>query len=76
MRGPQARTGKDKNRKDRIEEMQSSLEKVRDDKMTEFSSLERRLGKKILDINSVGIVIILWLCKFLITATTKINNKS
>ena len=35
MRGPQARTGKDKNRKERIEEMQSSLRKVRDDKMTE-----------------------------------------
>lgn len=54
MRGPQARTGKDKNRKDRIEEMQSSLEKVRDDKMTEFSSLERRLGKKILDLTDVS----------------------
>lgn len=54
MRGPQARTGKDKNRKDRIEEMQSSLEKVRDDKMTEFSSLERRLGKKILDLTNVS----------------------
>ena len=53
MRGPQARTGKDKNRKDRIEEMQSSLEKVRDDKMTEFSSLERRLGKKILDLTNI-----------------------
>ena len=53
MRGPQARTGKDKNRKDRIEEMQSSLEKVRDDKMAEFSSLERRLGKKILDLSNV-----------------------
>ena len=54
MRGPQARTGKDKNRKDRIEEMQSSLEKVRDDKMTDFSSLERRLGKKILDLTDVS----------------------
>lgn len=54
MRGPQARTGKDKNRKDRIEEMQSSLEKVRDDKMTEFTSLERRLGKKILDLTEVS----------------------
>ncbi|MCI6115367.1 MAG: ATP-binding cassette domain-containing protein [Spirochaetales bacterium] len=53
IRGPQARTGKDKNRKDRIEEMQSSLEKVRDDKMTEFSSLERRLGKKILDLTNI-----------------------
>ena len=54
MRGPQARTGKDKNRKDRIEEMQSSLEKVRDDKMTEFTTLERRLGKKILDLTEVS----------------------
>ena len=54
MRGPQARTGKDKNRKDRIEEMQSSLEKVRDDKMTEFTSLERRLGKKILDLTEIS----------------------
>ena len=54
MRGPQARTGKDKNRKDRIEEMQLSLEKVRDDKMTEFTSLERRLGKKILDLTEIS----------------------
>ena len=54
MRGPQERTGKDKNRKDRIEEMQSSLEKVRVDKMTEFTSLERRLGKKILDLTEVS----------------------
>ncbi len=54
MRGPQARTGKDKNRKDRIEEMQSSLEKVRDDKITEFTSLERRLGKKILDLTEIS----------------------
>ncbi|MGN1164423.1 MAG: ABC-F family ATP-binding cassette domain-containing protein [Candidatus Ornithospirochaeta sp.] len=54
MRGPQARTGKDKNRKDRIEEMQSSLHSVRDEKMQEFSSLERRLGKKILEIENVG----------------------
>ena len=54
MRGPQARTGKDKNRKERIEEMQSSLRKVRDDRMTEFSSLERRLGKKILDLDNIS----------------------
>lgn len=54
MRGPQARTGKDKGRKDRIEDMQSQIKKVRDEKMTEFSSLERRLGKKILDINNIG----------------------
>lgn len=54
MRGPQARTGKDKGRKDRIEEMEASVKKVREERMTRFSSLERRLGKKILDINSVG----------------------
>lgn len=54
MRGPQARTGKDKGRKDRIEDMQSQIKKVRDEKMSEFSSLERRLGKKILDINNIG----------------------
>ncbi len=54
MRGPQARTGKDKGRKDRIEDMQSQIKKIRDEKMTEFSSLERRLGKKILDINNIG----------------------
>lgn len=54
MRGPQARTGKDKNRKDRIDEMQNSLRKIRDDKMAEFSSLERRLGKKILDLDNIG----------------------
>ena len=54
MRGPQARTGKDKGRKDRIIDMQSQIKKIRDEKMTEFSSLERRLGKKILDINNIG----------------------
>ena len=53
MRGPQARTGKDKGRKDRIEEMEASIRKVRDDRMTQFSSLERRLGKKILDIENL-----------------------
>ncbi len=54
MRGPQARTGKDKGRKDRIEEMEASVRKVRDERMTRFSSLDRRLGKKILDITSLG----------------------
>lgn len=56
MRGPQARTGKDKGRKDRIEEMEASIRKVRDDRQKEFSSLERRLGKKILDIDSVSAI--------------------
>ena len=53
-RGPKARTGKDKNRKDRIENMQGQIRKVRDDKQTEFLSLERRLGKKILDIEDIS----------------------
>lgn len=53
-RGPQARTGKDKNRKDRIEQMQGELRKVREDKQKDFSSLERRLGKKILEVESIS----------------------
>ena len=54
MRGPQARTGKDKNRKDRIAEMQSQIRKVREDKQKDFVSMERRLGKKILEIQSIS----------------------
>lgn len=53
-RGPQARTGKDKNRKDRILEMQSQIRSVRDEKQNEFTSLNRRLGKKILDIENIA----------------------
>ncbi len=53
-RGPQARTGKDKNRKERIENMLSSQRNVQDVKQVQFSSLERRLGKKICDIEQVG----------------------
>ncbi len=53
-RGPQARTGKDKNRKDRIEAMLDNVHNVQDIKQTSFSSLERRLGKKILDINNIS----------------------
>lgn len=54
MRKPQARTGKDKGRIDRIMEMRESVRKVREDKMKEFSSLDRRLGKKILEIENVS----------------------
>ena len=54
MRGPQARTGKDKNRKDRIAEMQSQIRKVREDKQKDFTSMERRLGKKILEIQNIS----------------------
>ena len=53
-RGPQARTGKDKNRIDRISQMQSQLHQVREDRQKEFSSLERRLGKKILEIDGIS----------------------
>ena len=53
-RGPQARTGKDKNRKERIETMLSQVRNVQDVRQTSFSSLERRLGKKILDLKHVS----------------------
>ncbi len=54
LRGPKARTGKDKNRKDRIKEMEGKLEKVRDDKQQAFASIDRRLGKKILDVDGIS----------------------
>lgn len=54
QRGPQARTGKDKNRKDRIEAMLSSVHNVQDVRQTSFSSLTRRLGKKILELDDVS----------------------
>ena len=53
-RGPQARTGKDKNRKDRIEAMLSSVRNVQDVKQNQFASEERRLGKKILECHDIG----------------------
>ena len=53
-RGPQARTGKDKNRKDRIEAMLSAVHNVQDVEQKEFSSLNRRLGKNILDIDDIS----------------------
>lgn len=53
-RGPQARTGKDKNRKERIENMLSFVHNVQDIKQNQFSSLERRLGKKILEVEDIS----------------------
>ncbi len=53
-RGPQARTGKDKNRKDRISEMISEQKNVQDIAQTGFASYERRLGKKILQCENIG----------------------
>lgn len=53
-RGPKARTGKDRNRKDRIDSMLDMRQDVQDEKQKEFSSLSRRLGKKILEIDGIG----------------------
>lgn len=54
LRGPKARTGKDKNRKDRIEEMEDSLHSVRDPKQREFTSGMRRMGKKVLEAEGIA----------------------
>ena len=53
-RGPKARTGKDKGRKDRIDQMLSERTKVYEDKPKDFQSAERRLGKKILEIENIS----------------------
>ena len=53
-RGPQARTGKDKNRKERIEILLNSQKDVREKEQAVFSSSERRLGKKILEIENLS----------------------
>ena len=53
-RGPKARTGKDKGRKDRISEMLGRERTRREEKPREFSSAERRLGKKILEIEGIA----------------------
>ncbi len=54
LRGPKARTGKDKNRKDRIEEMEDSLHSVRDPRQREFTSGMRRMGKKVLEAEGIA----------------------
>ena len=51
-RGPKARTGKDKGRKGRIEDLLDSTIH-REASMKEFSSSNRRLGKKILELEGV-----------------------
>lgn len=52
-RGPQARTGKDSGRKQRIEEMKS-LQRKPEEEQRDFSSVTRRLGKKILELKNVS----------------------
>lgn len=51
-RGPQARTGKDSGRKQRIEQMLSEQTKTEEETRA-FSSIGRRMGKKVLNIKNV-----------------------
>ncbi len=53
-RGPKARTGKDSGRKQRIEEMLGQQTRA-DEETRAFSSIARRMGKKILELRNVGI---------------------
>lgn len=53
-RGPKARTGKDSGRKQRIEEMMSQRTRA-EEETREFSSITRRMGKKILELKHVGV---------------------
>ena len=52
-RGPKARTGKDKGRKDRIQNLLDT-EVQRETAAREFSSTERRLGKKVLELEEIS----------------------
>lgn len=53
-RGPQARTGKDSGRKQRIEEMQS-MQTKEEEESRDFSSMSRRLGKKIAQLTNISV---------------------
>jgi ATP-binding cassette subfamily F protein uup len=52
-RGPRARTGKDKSRKGRIQELQDSAVR-KETSMKGFSSTHRRLGGKILELHGIS----------------------
>jgi ATP-binding cassette subfamily F protein uup len=52
-RGPRARTGKDKGRKQRIQDLRDSHVQA-EMTMGEFTSTHRRLGKKVLEMHGVG----------------------
>lgn len=54
QRGPKARTGKDSGRKARIQQLLDSKHKVADDQQAAFTSTSRRLGKKILEVDSIS----------------------
>ena len=53
-RGPQARTGKDSGRKQRIEEMLGQQTRAEEETRA-FSSISRRMGKKILNLKNVSV---------------------
>ena len=53
-RGPQARTGKDSGRKQRIEEMLGQQTRAEEETRA-FSSISRRMGKKILNLKDVSV---------------------
>ena len=52
-RGPRARTGKDKGRKDRIQNLLDAGVR-KENGLQQFSSTHRRLGKKVLELHGVG----------------------
>ena len=53
-RGPKARTGKDSGRKQRIEEMLGQKTRAEEESRA-FSSIARRMGKKILELKNVAV---------------------
>ena len=53
-RGPKARTGKDKGRKDRISAMLEERNTEKDNGPRDFQSQDRRLGKKILEVEGIS----------------------
>ena len=53
-RGPRARTGKDTNRQDRIKGMLSEQKDVSEQVQSSFSSSNRRMGKKILEVRNLA----------------------
>ena len=54
QRGPKARAGKDSSRKQRIEDMLDAQKTINIESQTSFSSVSKRLGKKILEINNIS----------------------
>ena len=53
-RGPRARTGKDTNRQDRIKGMLAEQKDVSETVQSSFSSSNRRMGKKILEVRNLA----------------------